>query len=236
MCKYSVVLPCYNEADNLLNIIEKFRVFVKAWDFELILVDNGSSDGTYNVLSEIKEQKFNNFIKVVHINQNKGYGYGIQKGLESASGEILAYTHADDQTDPQDVFRAFDFINKQGLNHRRILIKGRRLGRSKKLLTTKWLSFLANFVLGMDYDDINGQPKVFGRSFLEHLDLEVNNFSYDLFILFCAHRSSFEVYDINVNFNKRLHGESKSAGNILKLFKTVLGFVYQILRFRLKLN
>ena len=108
MHSYSIVLPCYNEAGNLKRIIERFREYKDRYDFELIVVNNGSTDTTNDVIEELAAKDGNGFIKVCQLSANQGYGHGIRKGLEMCSGDILAYTHADDQTPPEDVFRAFD--------------------------------------------------------------------------------------------------------------------------------
>ena len=122
----SVVLPCYNESAGLANILDRFQEVGGDRPFELILVDNGSTDSTPEVLAELLPRY--PFARSVRIEQNRGYGDGIFTGLGEARGEILAWSHADLQTDPGDVFRAWDVLG-QAAEPARLLVKGRRHGR-----------------------------------------------------------------------------------------------------------
>ena len=97
----SLVIPCYNEGKNIPLILERCKTFSEYPDIEVILVDNGSTDQTPKILSDLLPIHPN--CRSIRVEQNQGYGFGIKSGLESATGDILAWTHADMQTDPQDI-------------------------------------------------------------------------------------------------------------------------------------
>ena len=106
----SVVIPCYNEEKNIPHIVAKLKALLRGKphdECEVLLVDNGSKDASAKVFDEVLQNVEEN-IRVVTVEQNQGYGYGILYGLSQASGEFLSWTHADLQTDPADVFKALD--------------------------------------------------------------------------------------------------------------------------------
>ena len=127
--KYSLVIPCYNEQDNISELVKRCRGCFKEKKFEVIFVDNGSTDKTYDNLKR-KTQQITNFI-VLRINKNQGIGFGIIKGLKFSKGNIISWTHGDLQTDPKDVLEGFKL--SEGLT-RDFLIKGKRKIRNRTIL------------------------------------------------------------------------------------------------------
>ena len=85
--KYSLIIPCYNESKNLKSILERIERVSFQKEIELILVDNGSLDNTKLLLE--KYTKDYNFLNVVFIEKNVGYGHGILKGLKNAKGKNI---------------------------------------------------------------------------------------------------------------------------------------------------
>ena len=90
---FSLVIPCFNEADNIENLIKRINKIQKKSNIEIILVNNGSTDTTADILK--KNSYLLKNIKVVKIEKNIGYGFGIVTGLNSAKGNILGWTHSD---------------------------------------------------------------------------------------------------------------------------------------------
>src|SRR5689334_2926207 len=123
----SIVLPCYNEAAGLPALVQRFADTAGGASFELILVDNGSKDSTPQVIPTLLSQF--SFARTVRVEVNQGYGHGIWTGLQAARGEVLAWSHADLQTDPADIFRAWD-VYRASEQPRRTLVKGQRFGRT----------------------------------------------------------------------------------------------------------
>ena len=127
MAKLSLIIPCYNESQNLPLLIDRCRdLFRIDKNVQIIIVDNGSTDNTSQVLDDLTFGL--NFIKKVRVTHNKGYGHGILSGLKEASGEILCWTHADMQTDICDVLEGLKIFNKES-NIKDLFIKGKRRKR-----------------------------------------------------------------------------------------------------------
>jgi dTDP-glucose pyrophosphorylase len=121
--KLSLVIPCYNENENLPLIFKKLENFKNNSQVEVILVNNGSTDASAQTLNELLK---NYPFKLVTVPVNQGYGFGILEGLKAATGTHLGWTHADMQTDPQDVLIAFE----KALQTPGSLVKGRRKNRN----------------------------------------------------------------------------------------------------------
>ena len=111
MIKLSIVVPCYNEAKNIPLILEKFASVIKTSDIEILFVNNGSKDISQELFDQQILKYF--FAKVIKIEVNQGYGFGITSGLREAKGEYIGYMHADMQTDPADPLKALEIIERQ---------------------------------------------------------------------------------------------------------------------------
>jgi glycosyltransferase involved in cell wall biosynthesis len=105
--RLSIVLPCYNEAESLPLLLGRYAAVWEDLPAELILVDNGSTDDTAQVLGRELARPEYAFARAVTVPANQGYGHGIFTGLQAARGEFLAFSHADMQCSPADVFAAY---------------------------------------------------------------------------------------------------------------------------------
>ena len=112
--KLSIVVPCYNEEKNIPLILEKFKNIIKKEEIEVVLVNNGSTDNSKDILEKLVPNY--SFARIVSVPENKGYGYGVVQGLKEANGDFIGWTHADLQTDPFDVIKAYKiFEEKNGI-------------------------------------------------------------------------------------------------------------------------
>ncbi len=188
----------------LLDQFIEFKNFDK--NFEIIIVDNGSTDNTQKVLNKLAP-KFS-FIKCIKIENNQGYGHGILTGLKAASGEVLSWTHADMQTDPIDALNAFNLFKKNS-KPENLFVKGRRFGRPIiDVFFTTGMALFESFLLRRLMWDINAQPKMFHRNFFNTWTLPPNDFSLDLYAYYMAKNRGLEVINFPVRFGKRAHGVS----------------------------
>src|SRR3954469_9056143 len=101
--KLSIIVPCYNEAKNIPLILGRFDDVIKQDNVEVVLVNNGSTDNSAEILNTLVPRF--RFATVITIAKNHGYGFGITSGLKAAKGDFIGYTHADMQTDPRDVLK-----------------------------------------------------------------------------------------------------------------------------------
>jgi glycosyltransferase involved in cell wall biosynthesis len=201
---FSLVIPCYNESRGLPDLISRCRFVVEAGHGEIILVNNGSTDNTQEVLEESVGASGN--LRFVQVRTNRGYGHGILAGLAAAQSDVVGWTHADLQTDPADVLRALSvFANS---NNRRF-VKGRRFGRPlSDRFFTAGMSLFESLLLGRPLNDINAQPTLFHRELMNGWGTPPEDFSLDLFAFVQARRAHFKVSRIPVIFAQRLYGDS----------------------------
>lgn len=231
----SIIIPCYNEAKNIPLILEKCAAAFKDQSVEVVLVNNGSTDDSASVFEHQLKHSAYPFARVVTVEKNIGYGHGIMTGLRSANGEVLAWTHADLQTDPADVLKAYQtLLSVPELSQ--AVIKGRRVGRQLgDWLFTLGMSVMASIVLGKLLYDINAQPKLFHRSFLTKLIAAPDDFSLDLYLLYVAKLQGLQIVTIPVHFGQRIHGESKWAFSFRSRWKTVARTIKYIFALRSQL-
>lgn len=202
--KFSLVIPCYNEAANLPLLLDRCKKVAYSSDIEVILVDNGSTDNSQEVLLNLLPQYPG--CCSVRVEENQGYGFGILAGLRVAKGEILGWTHADMQTDPLDALRGLELFDKHGPN---IFVKGRRYGRPlADVAFTMGMSIFETMLLGKSMWDINAQPTMFSRTFFETWLEPPYDFSLDLYAYYQARRMRLAVHRFPVRFGERAHGVS----------------------------
>lgn len=219
----SIIVPCYNEAGNLPNLIARFEaIHTPDADWELVLVNNGSTDGSEAIFEAELARPGREFVRVVTVpSPNVGYGHGIYTGLQAARGRYLAWTHADGQTPPSDVLTAFALLTGSP-DPERTFVKGRRRGRpTKDALFTFGMTVTAVALLQEDLQDVNAQPKCFPRSLLELATDPPTDLNLDLYFFWLARKHGYQVRMFDVSFLDREHGESKWAFNWKSKYKNI---------------
>jgi glycosyltransferase involved in cell wall biosynthesis len=202
--KYSLVIPCFNEAANLPLLLERCALLSHRSDLEVVLVDNGSTDDTPRVLANALPAHPN--CRAVRVEVNRGYGHGIITGLRATHGEYLGWTHADLQTDPSDVLRAIAMLEQPG---REAFVKGLRQGRPLgDVAFTVGMSVFESLLLARPMWDINAQPTMFSRRFFETWREPPDDFSLDLYAYHQALTQGLMVRRLPVVFAERAHGVS----------------------------
>jgi glycosyltransferase involved in cell wall biosynthesis len=202
--KFSLVVPCYNEVANLPMLLGRCRDLISRPGIEIILVDNGSTDDTSGALSELLPSY--PACRSVHVERNRGYGFGILSGLAVAKGNILGWTHADMQTDPQDALYGLELFER----HRDdIFVKGRRCGRPlTDVAFTVGMSVFETVLLARPFWDINAQPTMFSKSFYNSWKAPPHDFSLDLYAYYYALRQGLSIHRFPVLVRARAHGSS----------------------------
>ncbi len=204
--KLSVIVPCYNEEENLPLILDAFQKSIKAEDMEVVLVDNGSTDGTAQALKILLPRY--GFARTVRVPVNQGYGYGILQGLKAAEGDFVGWTHADMQTDPADVVKAYHILEEKDWD-KNVFVKGNRKGRSAfDQFFTSGMSLFETVYLHKRLYDVNAQPNIFSREFFAAWENPPYDFALDLYALYMARLKELDVVRFDVVFPPRLHGSS----------------------------
>lgn len=220
----SIVIPCYNEEENIPLLLEAFDpLYEPGSDWELVLVNNGSTDGSAEVFERELGKAGRSYARVVTVpSPNVGYGHGIKTGLRAARGRRLAWTHADGQTPPSDVLAAFEILERSA-RPEQTFVKGRRVNRAPAdKLFTFGMTVAATTFLGEELSDINAQPKCFDRSLLELAgDDAPDDLSLDLYFFWLARRYDYEIRTFDVSFLERAAGESKWATDFRSRYKSI---------------
>lgn len=229
MTALSLVIPCFNEAGNLPLLLRRLDQVVARDDVEVVLVDNGSGDETARILAAAAAER--TYLRTLRVELNQGYGFGILSGLRVAEGEVLAWTHADMQTDPGDAFEGLALFEASG--ERDLFVKGRRRGRpAADVLFTAGMACFETLLLGRAMWDINAQPTLFPRRFFESWRAPPHDFSLDLYAYYQAKVQGLRVLRFPVRFGARAHGLSHWNVD----WRSKLRFIQRTMRYSLELR
>lgn len=230
----SLVIPCFNEWKNIEILTEKIEKLLEKselrWNFELIFVSDWPAKEFANILKEI--EKKHSFISVILFPSNKWYGFSVVEGLKAAKWEYIGRTHADLQTDPEDVFKAFEIIKEQRYP-KNIYAKWVRKNRPfADQIFSFWMGIFESIYLGKNLYEINAQPNIFHRNFFEKRKNPPDDFALDLYALYMARKLKVNLIRFNVLFPKRIHGQS----NWNTWFKSKWKFIKRTIKFSKKLK
>ena len=228
--KYSIVIPCFNEEGTIQLILERTKNPFLHNNIELILVNNGSTDNSKDILSKLIIDYPH--AKYIDLEKNLGYGGGILKGLNLCKGKLIGWTHADLQTDPLDCITAFKEYEKNA-KRKNIFIKGNRKNRSlNDKFFTFGMSLFETFLLGTLIYDVNGQPTIFPKRFFNSWINPPKDFSLDLYAYYLAKKNNYKIKRISVDFPKRVSGQSKWNLNFISRIR----FILRTIRYSFKLK
>jgi len=223
----SLVIPCYNEEDVIRNaavrLVQSFREM--GVDSEFVLVDNGSVDNTGKIIDDLIGEGLP--IVKIKVEVNQGYGYGVLQGLQASRGDMIGFTCADEQVEAQDVAKTYR-IAAEAKGPK--LVKVRRRFRIDGLFR-RIVSITYNFVTiimfgGLGSIDINGNPKILPREYLERMNLQSKDWFLDAEVLIKAKKLGLKVHEFNVMAQMRGGGTSHVR------FSTCWEFVVNLLRYR----
>ena len=214
----SIVIPCYNEEENIHNLFSTWKKTIEGKNIEVIFVNNGSQDKSQDIFTELQKKNTDNQIKVLNLKENKGYGGGIQEGLKIANGDILSWCHADNQVSVLDITSLIEAYMTQ--NNEKLVIKGRRRNRSFfDNFFTKNMGRAVKFKTGFNLTDINAQPKVFSKKAFDINKDYSTDFLFDLDFLLNAIVNGFHILEKNVTNLDREFGQAKGGGTFVGKIK-----------------
>jgi glycosyltransferase involved in cell wall biosynthesis len=201
----SIVVPVYNEQDNVEAVYSAIRSALEAMEcsYEIVMVDDGSSDGSYSVLTRLASEDA--ALKVIRFRRNFGQTAAMSAGFDYAKGDIIIPMDGDLQNDPSDIPRLVEKIH-EGYD----VVSGWRRDRKDTFITRKIPSLLANAIIsrltGVHLHDYGCTLKAYRREVLDGINLygEMHRFVPALASQFGA-----KVVELPVNHRPRLHGVSK---------------------------
>jgi glycosyltransferase involved in cell wall biosynthesis len=202
--KLSVVVPVYNEADNLPELFEKLKEVLPGItpDYEVIFVNDGSNDGCEGILNGFFRD--NEFVSIIHLYKNFGKTPALEQGFKIAQGDIIATLDSDLQNDPADLGRLVEKI-QEGYD----LVSGMRQGRQDpggKILTSRLFNWIIRQTTGLRLKDYFSGMRCYRKRALNALNLYGDLFR---FALVFAHFDGFKVTEVPIGHNPRRHGDSK---------------------------
>ncbi len=217
--KLSIVLPIYNEEENIPILYNKLTEVLKniSGGYEIICVNDGSRDNSWQALKIIADTDHQ--VKILNFKNNFGQTAAMSAGIKFSQGEIIIPMDADLQNDPTDIPRFLEEINK-GYD----VVSGWRKDRKDKLLTRKIPSWIANSIIaaitGVKVHDYGCSMKAYKRDIIKGVNLygEMHRF-----IPAYAGWQGAKVGEIVVNHHPRIHGQTKYG--ISRTFKVILDLV-----------
>jgi len=218
MVSISVFFPCYNEQENVGRTVEKALEVLERLnaDFEVIIVDDGSSDGTGQIADEIAGR--DGRVKVVHHEGNLGYGAALQSGFKAATKELVFYTDGDGQFDINEMpsllalMERYDIVSCYRLNRQDSLIR--------KINGWCWTRLVC-LVFGLKIRDIDCAFKLYKREIFDKIELSSTGALIDAEILARAARKGYRIIQKGVHHYPRTSGAQSGANLrvILRAFK-----------------
>ncbi|ASP40959.1 glycosyltransferase [Bacterioplanes sanyensis] len=228
----SVVIPMYNEIENVTAMVARVHEGLADYrgSWELLVVDDGSSDGTPQALQREAEQ-YGRHVRVVELRRNFGQTAAMQAGIDEARGELIATLDGDLQNDPADIPRMVDHLLEKDLD----LLTGWRKNRQDDLLLRKIPSRIANRLIGkitgVRINDYGCSLKIYRASVIKQVRLygEMHRF---IPAWVAAVVPPSRIGEIVVTHNPRVAGESKYG--ISRTFRVILDLlsVYFFMRYR----
>jgi len=205
----SVVIPVYNEADTIGQVIE--RVLRCGLDIEIIVVDDGSTDGTREFLKTYSHPR----VEVIYHEKNAGKGAALRSGFRVASRPYVFVQDADLEYDPND----FAFMLPPLVDGRADMVYGSRfLGGPQRVLFfwhyvgNRLLTLLSNMVTNLNLSDMETGQKAFVREKLMRLKLTADRFTFEPEITVKAARAQWRVYEVPISYSGRTYQEGKKIG------------------------
>ncbi len=206
----SVIIPCYNERATIARLVSRVRA--EAPEAEIIIVDDGSVDGTRDVLPEVAQAS--NARVLLH-DKNGGKGKAIRTGLQTATGDILLIQDADLEYDPRDYPALLKPIiegNADVVYGSRFLGAPRRAMMFWHMIANKLLTLMTNILYDTILSDMETGYKVFRRKVVEGLVLRANRFDFEPEFTAKILRRRFRIFEVPITFVPREYAEGKKIG------------------------
>jgi len=210
--KLSVIMPVYDEINSLRVVIE--RVLSVPLEVELICVDDGSTDGSREVLAELQTQHSN--LRVLLQPKNMGKGAALRRGIQEATGDFLIIQDADLEYDPAEYSSLLDPLIQGKAD---VVYGSRFLGGGPHRVLYFWhsvgnrlLTMLSNCLTDINLSDMETCYKVFRREIVQAIPIEENRFVFEPEITVKVAKRRLRIYEVGISYWGRTYEEGKKIG------------------------
>ncbi len=224
--KLSIIVPVYNERKTIDEIIRRVRAVELDLEKEIIIVDDGSTDGTREELQSLALPG----IKVISHEQNRGKGAALRTGFAEADGDVVLVQDADLEYDPREYPRLLEPI----LDGRADAVYGSRfLGGPHRVLYfwhyvgNRFLTTFSNMISNLNLTDMETCYKVFRRDVLRKINLKSPRFGFEPEVTVKLAKLRCRIYEVPVSYSGRDYAEGKKIG-----WKDGLAALFHLIRFR----
>ncbi len=205
--KLSVIVPVYNERNTVVEAVRRARTAEIPLDREIIVVDDGSTDGTRSVLPQLEDST----LRVVLHQENRGKGAAIRTGLGHATGDLVLIQDADLEYDPEDWPRLLAPVLR---GKARVVYGSRFTGERRNMLFWHWLGnrvlcLVANVLYNTTLSDLETCYKLFDRRLLEGIRLRSDRFGFEPEVTAKVLRTGERIYEVPISYAGREPEEGK---------------------------
>ena len=198
----SIIIPTYNEKESLILLHQKISETIKPWKNEVIFIDDGSTDGSHEVLNSL--QQLNPNVKVFRLRSNFGKSMALNIGFKKSQGDIIISMDADLQDDPKEIPRFVEKIN-EGYD----LVSGWKVDRkdpTEKVIASKIFNKVVSSLSGVKLHDFNCGFKAYRKEVIKTISVYGD---LHRLIPVLAHEYGFSITEIKVEHHARPYGKSK---------------------------
>tara|TARA_B100000902_G_C27275273_1_gene898520 strand:+ start:768 stop:1463 length:696 start_codon:yes stop_codon:yes gene_type:complete len=228
--KISVVIPCFNEIKTISEIIKKIDKALNKYHFEVLVIDDFSTDGSIELLKKIKLNNKN--VRVLFNSKNLGKGASLRKGFDEVLGDIICIQDADLEYDPDDLIPMIDLI----LNGSADVVIGSRFRGNGPVRASLFINRVANFIItnltniftNLSLTDIECCYKVFKKDDIQKINLRENRFGIEPELTIKFANLNLRIFEIGISYYGRTKDEGKKIG-----FLDGLRAVYCIFKYSL---